>query len=106
MGLLLNITCSDNLKLHILKVNQLVGFISHSTLWLGSPCRTLAYLLPVLSLATRRAEEEFVSLKRVRKAHEAGTLQVNSAHLSYHIEHRQHHLSDEGRTQWHVHALP
>lgn len=38
--------------------------------------QTLAYLLPALTLATQRAEEEFLNLKRVRKAHEAGTLQV------------------------------
>ncbi|KAK9821649.1 hypothetical protein WJX74_004202 [Apatococcus lobatus] len=37
--------------------------------------KTLAYLLPTLTLATQRAEEEFMKLKRARKAHEAGTLQ-------------------------------
>ncbi|KAK9863559.1 hypothetical protein WJX84_010176 [Apatococcus fuscideae] len=38
--------------------------------------KTLAYLLPALTLATQRAEEEFLKLKRARKAHEAGTLQA------------------------------
>lgn len=38
--------------------------------------QTLAYLLPVLSLAIQRSEEEFVQLNRKGRLRDAGTLQA------------------------------
>ncbi len=69
---------------HHMPSNAIAHSRTESACWRVQPfivmiviLQTLAYLLPILSLATRRAEEEFVSLKRARKAHEAGTLQVS-----------------------------
>lgn len=38
--------------------------------------QTLAYLLPVMSLAIQRGEEEFARLRKVRQEHLAGSLQA------------------------------
>ena len=75
-------------RFHVLGLKRLSESVAcihafHMTVvWPGM--QTLAYMLPVLSLALRKAEAEFEQLANVGKAHTAGVLHVVT--LLHHVQ--------------------
>ena len=69
-------TCSLCKPYHVAAPNQLSQFLQSSIWKLWPGMQTLAYMLPVLSLALRKAEAEFEQLATMGKAHTAGMLHM------------------------------